>query len=212
MEGILGKKVGMTQIFTDDGKLVPVSVVEAGPVYVTQIKTVESDGYNAIQVGFMDKKESKFNKPARGHFAKSGVSTKRYLREFRVESVEGYEIGQEITCSFFADDEVKLVDVVGTSKGKGTQGPVRRWNQSRGPETHGSKYHRGPGSIGAASYPARVIKGMKMAGRMGNERTTIQNLELVRVDVERNLLLVKGAIPGPKGGLVIVQKAVKAAD
>ncbi len=212
MKGILGKKVGMTQIFTEDGKLVPVSVIEAGPVYVTQIKTIESDGYNAIQVGFDDKKETKLNKPTRGHFAKSGVSTKRYLREFRVDTVEGYEVGQEITCAFFADDEVKLVDVVGTSKGKGTQGPVKRWNQSRGPETHGSKYHRGPGSIGAASYPARVIKGMKMAGHMGHERTTIQNLELVRVDAERNLLLVKGAIPGPKGGLVIVQKACKAAN
>lgn len=208
MKGILGRKVGMTQIFADNGNFIPVSVIEAGPMFVTQIKTVETDGYTAIQVGFEPKKESRTIKPERGHFAKSGVDAKRVVREFRLDSVEGYELGQEIDCSIF--EAGTLIDVAGTSKGKGTQGPIRRWNQSRGPETHGSKYHRGGGSIGAASYPARVIKGMHMAGRMGNERVTVQNLELVRVDAERNLLLVKGAIPGPKGGLVVVQEAVKA--
>jgi large subunit ribosomal protein L3 len=208
MKGILGRKIGMTQIFTENGQFVPVSVIEAGPVYVTQIKTVANDGYNAIQVGFEAKKESRTNKPEKGHFAKSGVAPKRVVKEFRVDSVDGYEVGQEVTCSMF--EGIELIDVIGTSKGKGTEGPIRRWNQSRGPETHGSKYHRGGGSLGAASYPARVLKGMHMAGRMGNERVTVQNLELVRVDAERNLLLVKGAIPGPKGGLVIVQEATKA--
>lgn len=208
MKGILGRKIGMTQIFDENGQFVPVSVVEAGPVFVTQIKTVANDGYNAIQVGFEPKKESRTNKPEKGHFAKANVEAKRVVREFRVESVEGFTLGQEVTAAMF--DGVKMIDVIGTSKGKGTEGPIARWNQSRGPETHGSKYHRGPGSIGANSYPARVLKGMRMAGRMGNERVTVQNLELVRVDAERNLLLVKGAIPGPKGGLVIVQEAVKA--
>lgn len=208
MKGILGRKIGMTQIFDENGQFVPVSVVEAGPVFVTQIKTVANDGYNAIQVGFEPKKESRTNKPEKGHFAKANVGPKRVVREFRVDSVEGYTVGQEVTASMF--EGVQMIDVIGTSKGKGTEGPISRWNQSRGPETHGSKYHRGGGSIGANSYPARVIKGMHMAGRMGNERTTVQNLELVRVDAERNLLLVKGAIPGPKGGLVIVQEAVKA--
>ncbi len=201
MKGMLGRKVGMTQVFNEDGKLMPVSVIEAGPVVVTQIKTVESDGYNAIQVGFEKRKENRTNKPLKGHFGKAGVEPKKVLREFRVDSVEGYEIGQEINCSVL--EEVAVVDVIGTSKGKGTAGTIKRWNQSRGPETHGSKYHRGPGSIGAASYPARVIKGMHMAGRMGHERVTIQNLDVVKVDAERNLILVKGAIPGPKGGLVV---------
>ncbi len=208
MRSILGRKIGMTQIFSENGQFVPVSVIEAGPVFITQIKTVANDGYNAIQVGFEPKKESRTNKPEKGHFAKSGVAPKRVVREVRVESVEGYTVGQEVSCSIF--EGIELIDVIGTSKGKGTEGPIRRWNQSRGPETHGSKYHRGGGSIGSASYPARVLKGMPMAGRMGNERVTVQNLELVRVDAERNLLLVKGAIPGPKGGLVIVQEAVKA--
>ncbi|PIE77326.1 MAG: 50S ribosomal protein L3 [Clostridiales bacterium] len=208
MKGMLGRKVGMTQVFNEDGKLMPVSVIEAGPVVVTQIKTVESDGYNAIQVGFEKRKENRTNKPLKGHFGKAGVEPKKVLREFRVDSVEGYEIGQEINCSVL--EEVAVVDVIGTSKGKGTAGTIKRWNQSRGPETHGSKYHRGPGSIGAASYPARVIKGMHMAGRMGHERVTIQNLDVVKVDAERNLILVKGAIPGPKGGLVVVREAIKA--
>ncbi len=208
MKGILGRKIGMTQIFNEEGKMVPVTVVEAGPVFVTQIKTVETDGYNAIQIAFDDQKEQRLNKPQKGHFAKSGVGAKKVVREFRVESVEGFELGQEIKADLFESGDI--VDAQGTSKGKGTQGPIRRWNQSRGPETHGSKYHRGPGSIGAASFPGRVIKGMKMAGRMGNETSTTQNLELVTVDVERNLLLIKGAVPGPKGGVVTITKAVKA--
>lgn len=208
MQNILGRKIGMTQIFTEDGLLLPVSVIEAKPMFVTQIKTVEKDGYNAVQVGFDEKKKSRTNKPALGHFKKSGVEPKKVLKEFKVDSVEGYELGQEINLSVL--EEGMTVDVVGTSKGKGTAGTIKRWNQSRGPETHGSKYHRGPGSIGAASYPARVIKGTHMAGRMGGERVTVQNLELVKVDVDRNLLLIKGAIPGPKGSLVVVKKAVKA--
>ncbi len=209
MKGMLGRKVGMTQMFNEEGKLMPVSVIKAGPLVVTQVKTVESDGYNAIQVGFDKKKENRTNKPQKGHFAKAGVDPQKVVKEFRVDDATAYEVGQEITCSILED--VKTVDVIGTSKGKGTAGTIKRWNQSRGPETHGSKYHRGPGSIGAASYPARVIKGMHMAGRMGNERVTIQNLDVVKVDVERNLILVKGAIPGPKGGLVVVRQAVKSA-
>jgi large subunit ribosomal protein L3 len=207
MVGMMGKKIGMTQIFDENGKVVPVTVVEAGPIYVTQIKTVETDGYNAIQVGFGDIKSKKVNKPLKGHYDKANVTPRKFLMEFRVEDVTAYEIGQEIKADRFASGE--MVDVTGTSKGKGTQGAIRRWNQSRGPETHGSKYHRGPGSIGAASYPARVIKGMKMAGRMGNETVTVQNLEIVKVDTERNLLLIKGAVPGPKGGFVSVKSSVK---
>ncbi len=207
MKSILGRKIGMTQIFTEEGHFVPVSVIETKPMLVTQIKTVESDGYNAIQVGFEDVKESKVNKPKKGHFDKNSLQPKRVLKEFRVDSVEGYEVGSEIGLELF--EEVALVDVIGTSKGKGTAGTIKRWNQSRGPEAHGSKYHRGPGSIGAASYPARVIKGMHMAGHLGHERVTVQNLKVVRVDKERNLMLIKGAIPGPKGGLVVVQKAIK---
>lgn len=208
MKGIIGKKIGMTQIFNEEGQMIPVTVVEAGPVYVTQVKTVETDGYNAIQVGFGDQKEHRVNKPLKGHYAKAGVSVKRHLQEFRVEDTAEFTVGQEIKADLF--EAGQLVDVIGTSKGKGTEGPIKRWNQSRGPETHGSKYHRGPGSIGAASYPARVLKGMHMAGRMGNEQVTVQNLEVVQVDVERNLLLIKGAVPGPKGGAVTVQAAVKA--
>jgi large subunit ribosomal protein L3 len=208
MESIIGTKIGMTSIFNEEGQMIPVTVVEAGPVYVTQVKTVEIDGYNAIQVGFADKKEHRVTKPLKGHFAKAGVTTKKYLQEFLVEDTSVFTAGQEIKVDLF--EAGQIVDVIGTSKGKGTEGPIKRWNQSRGPETHGSKYHRRPGSIGAASYPGRVLKGMHMAGRMGNERVTVQNLEVVRVDTDRNLLLIKGAIPGPKGGRVTVQAAVKA--
>ncbi|MDO4772408.1 MAG: 50S ribosomal protein L3 [Bacillota bacterium] len=208
MQNILGRKVGMTQIFAEDGSLLPVSVIQAEPMYVSQIKTVETDGYNAIQVAFEDRKEQRANKPSKGHLKKAGLGAKRVLKEFRLDSVEGYELGQEIKLDVL--EAGMLVDVTGTSKGKGTAGTIKKWNQSRGPEAHGSKYHRGPGSIGAASYPARVIKGTHMAGRMGGEQVTTQNLELIRVDAERKLLLVKGAIPGPKGGLVVVKKAVKA--
>ncbi|MCT4594491.1 MAG: 50S ribosomal protein L3 [Anaeromicrobium sp.] len=208
MKQILGRKLGMTQIFTEEGIVIPVTVVEAGPVHVTQVKTVETDGYNAIQIGFEDKKEKQVIKPEKGHFEKAGVAAKKVVREVRIDDVTGYEIGQEIKADIF--EAGAKIDVVGTSKGKGTQGPIKRHNQSRGPMSHGSKYHRGPGSLGASSYPSRVFKGMKMAGRMGNERVTVQNLEVAKVDVERNLILVKGAIPGPKGGVVTIKESVKA--
>jgi large subunit ribosomal protein L3 len=204
---ILGKKIGMTQVFNEDGVVTPVTVVEAGPVVVTQIKTVETDGYNAIQVGFSDQKAHRVNKPLKGHFEKAGVSPKRLLAEFRVDNPAEYALGQEIKADVL--EAGMMVDVTGTSKGKGTAGTIKRHNQSRGPETHGSKYHRGPGSLGAASYPARVIKGMNMAGHMGHETVTVQNLEIVRVDAERNVVLVKGAVPGPRGGFVAFKKTVK---
>lgn len=207
MLGLLGKKIGMTQVFDATGNFIPVTVVEATPMKVVQIKTVETDGYNAIQVGYQDIPERKLNKPEKGHFAKAGVEAKRFLREFRIENVSEFTVGQEITLGMFNDGD--MLDVQGTSKGKGMMGPIARWNQSRGPETHGSKYHRGGGSIGANSTPARVIKGMPMAGHVGHETKTVQNLQLIKVDVERNLLLIKGAVPGPKGGLVTVQRAVK---
>ncbi|MCT4565523.1 MAG: 50S ribosomal protein L3 [Maledivibacter sp.] len=207
MKGLIGKKVGMTQIFTEEGVVIPVTVVEAGPNLVTQIKTMENDGYTSIQVGFEDKKSSRVNKPVKGHFEKAGVTPKRIVKEFIVEDASAYSLGQEIKADIF--EEGMKVDISGTSKGKGTQGTIKRHNQSRGPETHGSKYHRGPGSLGASSYPARVFKGMNMAGRMGNEKVTVQNLEVVRVDADRNLLLIKGAVPGPRGGIVTINQAVK---
>ncbi len=205
---ILGKKIGMTQVFDEDGVVTPVTVLEAGPMYVTQIKTNETDGYNAIQVGFLDQKAHRVNKPLTGHFEKAGVSVKKVLREIPVENPENYTLGQEIKADVV--EAGMMVDVTGISKGKGTAGTIKRYNHGRGPETHGSKYHRAAGSLGAASYPARVIKGMKMAGRMGHERVTIQNLEVVRVDAERNLILIKGAVPGPRGGVVSLKKTVKA--
>ncbi len=207
MKGILGKKLGMTQIFTETGVIVPVTVVEAGPMVVTQLKTVENDGYEAVQVGFGEIREKLLNKPQKGHFAKAGVGLKRFVREFRTENASNFAPAQEINVSIFAEGE--KVDVTGTSKGKGFQGPIKRHNQHRGPMSHGSRYHRGPGSMGAASDPSRVYKGKKLAGHMGAERVTIQNLEIVKVDVENNLLLIKGAIPGPKKGLVVVKKAIK---
>ncbi len=204
---ILGKKIGMTQVFNEDGVVTPVTVVEAGPVVVTQIKTVETDGYNAIQVGFADQKAQRVNKPQKGHFEKAGVTPKRLLAEIRVDNPAEYTLGQEIKADVL--EAGMMVDITGTSKGKGTAGTIKRHNQSRGPETHGSKYHRGPGSLGAASYPARVLKGMNMAGHMGHEQVTVQNLEIVRVDAERNIVLVKGAVPGPRGGFVSFKKTVK---
>ena len=197
----------MTQIFNEDGDIIPVTVVEAGPAKVIQKKTVESDGYNAIQVGFQDVKERRVNKPLKGHFDKAGVEYKRHLKEFTVDNIDEFEVGDEIKVDIFeAGDKV---DVTGISKGKGTQGPIKRHNFSRGPESHGSKYHRGGGARAAAAYPGRVFKGSKGAGRMGNERVTVQNLEVVRVDADRNLLLIKGAVPGPKGGLLIIKETVK---
>ena len=207
MKGILGKKLGMTQIFTEAGNVVPVTVVEAGPVVVTQIKTTEKEGYNAVQVGFVDAKEKSLNKPQKGHLAAANV-LKKHLKEFRMDSVEEFSVGQEIKADIFAAGEV--IDVTGTSKGKGFQGPIKRHGQSRGPESHGSSYHRRPGSMGAGSFPGRVFKNKKLAGHMGSVTVTVQNLEVVRVDAEKNLILVKGAIPGAKGSIVTIKEAVKA--
>ena len=206
MKGILGKKLGMTQIFTEEGIVVPVTVVEAGPVVVTQIKTTENDGYTAIQVGFQDAKEKSLNKPQKGHLAAANV-LKKHLKEFRVDAVEEFTVGQEIKADLFAAGE--KIDVTGTSKGKGFQGPIKRHGQSRGPESHGSRYHRRPGSMGACSYPGRVFKNKKLAGHMGSVKVTVQNLEVVRVDADKNLILVKGAIPGPKGSMATIKEAVK---
>ena len=206
MKGLLGKKVGMTQIFTEQGEVIPVTVVEAGPVVVTQIKTTEKDGYTAIQVGFEDAKEKALNKPQKGHLAAANV-LKKHLKEFRVDAVEEFTVGQEIKADLFAAGE--KIDVTGTSKGKGFQGPIKRHGQSRGPESHGSRYHRRPGSMGACSFPGRVFKNKKLAGHMGSVKVTVQNLEVVRVDADKNLILVKGAIPGPKGSMVTIKEAVK---
>ena len=206
MKGILGKKLGMTQIFTEEGIVVPVTVVEAGPNVVTQVKTVEKDGYNAIQVGFEDAKEKSLNKPQKGHLAAANV-LKKHLKEFRVDAVEEFTVGQEIKADLFAAGE--KIDVTGTSKGKGFQGPIKRHGHSRGPESHGSRYHRRPGSMGACSFPGRVFKNKKLAGHMGSVKVTVQNLEVVRVDADKNLILVKGAIPGPKGSMVTIKEAVK---
>ena len=206
MKGILGKKLGMTQIFTEEGIVVPVTVVEAGPNVVTQVKTVEKDGYNAIQVGFEDAKEKSLNKPQKGHLAAANV-LKKHLKEFRVDAVEEFTVGQEIKADLFAAGE--KIDVTGTSKGKGFQGPIKRHGQSRGPESHGSRYHRRPGPMGACSFPGRVFKNKKLAGHMGSVKVTVQNLEVVRVDADKNLILVKGAIPGPKGSMVTIKEAVK---
>ena len=207
MKGILGKKIGMTQIFTEHGEVIPVTVVEAGPVVVTQIKTTENDGYTAIQVGFQDAKEKSLNKPQKGHLAAANT-LKKHLKEFRVDSVEEYTVGQEIKADLFAAGE--LIDVTGISKGKGFQGPIKRHGQSRGPETHGYRYHRRPGSMGACSYTGRVFKNKKLAGHMGSVKVTVQNLEVVRVDADKNFILVKGAIPGAKGSVVTIKEAVKA--
>ncbi len=207
MKNILGKKVGMTQVFTEEGLLVPVTVVEAGPMVVTQIKTKATDGYEAIQVGYMDKKEKKLTKALKGHFDKVEVGYKKVLREYRVEDASAFEPGQEIKVDVFEKDE--RVDVTGTSKGKGTQGAIKRWNFSRGPEKHGSKLHRTQGARAAGTYPGRVFKGTKQMGKMGNERVTVQNLTVVSVDPEKNLILIRGAIPGPKGSLVSIKESVK---
>ena len=207
-KAILGRKIGMTQVFAENGLVIPVTVVEAGPCVVVQKKTNEKDGYEAIQVGFGDVKPKHTTKPIMGHFEKAGLTIKKVLREFRFEDVSTYEVGSEIKADIFAAGD--KVDVSGISKGKGYQGPIRRHGQSRGPMSHGSKYHRGVGSMGAATSPGRVFKGKKMAGHMGNENVTVQNLEIVRADAEKNLILVKGALPGPKGSLVCIKESVKA--
>lgn len=206
MKDILGKKIGMTQIFTEEGNVIPVTVIEAGPLKIIQKKTQERDGYNAIQVGFEDRKENRMNKPLKGHFDKSEVEYKRYIKELLVEDSNEFDVGQEIKADIFQEGD--KVDISGISKGKGTQGVIKRYNHSRGPETHGSRHHRTPGARAAASDPGKVFKGSKGAGRMGNEKVTVQNLEIVRVDVDRNLLLVKGAVPGPKGGLLTLKETV----
>lgn len=207
MKAILGKKIGMTQLFLEDGRVVPVTVVEAGPMFVTQVKTEETDGYNAIQVGFIDKKEKKMTQPLKGHFDKVNVGYKKYLREIRQDGAPAYNAGDEIKVDIFAAED--RIDVIGTSKGKGTQGPIKRWNYGRGPETHGSKSHRVGGARSAGTYPGKVLKGRKGSGKMGHERVTVQNLTIVRVDADKNLILIKGAIPGPKGGLVTIKGTVK---
>lgn len=209
-KGILATKVGMTQIFDENGVLTPVTVLQAGPCVVTQIKTVENDGYSAVQVGYVDKREKLISKPIKGHFDKAGVSYKRYVREFRLENAEQYSVKDEIKAEIFAAGD--KIDATAISKGKGFQGAIKRHGQSRGPMAHGSKFHRHAGSNGAASDPSKVFKGKKMPGQMGNKKVTIQNLEIVRVDAETNLILVKGAIPGPKKSLVTIKETVKAAN
>ncbi len=206
-KAILGKKIGMTQVFAEDGTVTPVTVVEAGPCTVVRKKTNERDGYEAVCVGFDDIRESLANKPKMGEFKKAETSPKRYVREFKFENTSEYEVGQDIKADIF--DEGDFVDVSGISIGHGFTGPIRRWNQHRGPMTHGSKYHRGPGSMGAASSPSRVMKGKHLGGHWGNEKVTVQNLQVVRVDTERNMLLIKGSIPGRRGALVTVRQAVK---
>ena len=207
MKSILGKKVGMTQIFTEEGNVIPVTVIEAGPISVVQKKEYDKDRYNAIQIGYGEAKEKKINKPLKGHFEKANVSYKKVLKEIRVSDVDAYEIGQEIKADIFAAGD--KIDVTGISKGKGFQGSIKRHNQSRGPMSHGSKYHRGVGALAAAAYPGRVFKGRKLPGQMGNEKITVQNLEVVKVDAENNYILVKGAVPGPKGGLITIKESVK---
>lgn len=223
-KAILATKVGMTQIFNENGVLTPVTVLQAGPCVVTQVKTVENDGYSAVQVGFVDKKEKivnvdkngkkeirnrhGVNKAEKGHFDKAGVSYKRYVRELKLDNASDYSVADEIKADIFADGD--KIDVSAISKGKGFQGVIKRYGQARGPMAHGSKFHRHAGSSGAASSPSKVFKGKKMAGQMGNKMITVQNLEIVKVDAENNLLLVKGAVPGPKKSLVTIKETVKA--
>ena len=207
-KAILATKVGMTQIFNEDGVLTPVTVLQAGPCVVTQVKTVENDGYDAVQVGYVDKREKLVTKPVKGHFDKAGVSYKRYLREFRFENASEYSVKDEIKADIFAAGD--KIDATAVSKGKGFQGAIKRHGQHRGPMAHGSKFHRHAGSNGSASDPSKVFKGKKMPGQMGNKKSTVQNLEVVRVDAENNLILVKGSVPGPKKCLVTIKETVKA--
>lgn len=206
-KGILGRKLGMTQIFTAEGLAVPVTLIEAGPCTVVQKKTAGRDGYNAIQLGLGGRREKLVNKPARGHLAKAGLKGVRYLREVRTKDADQYQVGEEIKCDVFEPGQ--LVDVTGTTKGRGFSGVIKRHGFARGPMSHGSKYHRGPGSLGSMA-PARVFKGRPLPGQYGSERVTTQNLEIVKVDAERNLLAIKGAVPGPRGGLLLIREARKA--
>ncbi len=207
-KAIIAKKIGMTQVFADNGLLIPVTVLEAGPCVVVQKKTVDNDGYDAIQVGFGEVKAKKLNKPMKGQFDKAGVEAKKVLKEFRLDDTSAYEVGSEIKADVFAAGD--KVDVTGTSKGKGYQGPIKRHGQSRGPMAHGSKFHRAVGSLSSATTPGKVKKGKKMAGQMGSVRVTVQNLEIVKADAEKNLLLIKGAVPGNKGTVVVIKDSVKA--
>ena len=207
-KAILGKKLGMTQIFNENGKVIPVTVIEAGPCVVVQKKTVEKDGYEAVQVGFSDIREKLVNKPMKGHFEKAGVTLKRFIREFKLENASEYKEGQEIKADVFAAGD--KVDISGVSKGKGFQGTIKRWNAQRGPMSHGSKFHRAPGSMGACSDPSRTFKNMKMAGHMGNRNITVLNLEVAKVIPEKNIILIKGGVPGPNKGLVTIRNTVKA--
>ena len=208
MKTLIGKKVGMTQIFDEKGKVIPVTVIEAGPCVVSQVKSVETDGYNAIQLGFEDVKESKLNKPRRGRFEKLNIAPKKHLREFRLDSVEGITVGTELTVAEFAEGD--KLDIQGTSKGKGFQGVIKRHGQHRGPMGHGSMYHRRPGSMGPTSTPGRVFKGKKLPGHMGKVTVTIQNLDVIKVDTDKNVVLVKGSVPGPKGAILKLKTSVKA--
>ena len=202
---ILGRKIGMTQVWDEDDNVVPVTVIQAGPCSVSQVKSEATDGYNAVQIGFGDIKAKNVNKPMTGHFAKAGVEPVRHLREVRVDNADEHKVGDVVTVADF--EGVTKVDVIGTSKGKGFQGRIKRWGQRRGPMTHGSHFHRHPGSIGQCAYPARVLKGVKMAGHMGDERVTVKNLTVVRIDAEQNLMLIKGAVPGGKNALVAIRMA-----
>ena len=209
-KAILATKIGMTQIFGENGVFIPVTVLQAGPCAVTQVKTAETDGYNAVQVGFGEIRDVLVNKPRKGHFAKAGVANRRFLKEFRFDNAADYKVGQEIKVDIFAEGD--RVDATGTTKGKGFQGAIKRHGLSRGPIGHGSKYQRHAGSNGPATTPGRVFKGKHMPGQMGHVRATVQNLEVVKVDVEKNLLLIKGAVPGPKKALVMIKETVKSAN
>lgn len=207
-KAILGKKLGMTQLFDEEAKLVPVTVIEAGPCRVIQKKTADNDGYDAVQIGFGEKKEKHTSKPMQGHFKKAGTAYMKYLREFKLDGAADMNVGDEIKADVFAIGD--KVDVTGISKGKGYAGTVKRWGTHRGPMTHGSGYHRGPGSMGACSTPSRVMKGKKLAGHLGVEKVTVQNLDIIKLDAEKNIIAIRGSIPGPKGGLVIIKNSVKA--
>ena len=210
MKGIIGKKIGMTQIFDEKGNVIPVTVIEAAGNIVAQVKTTETDGYNAIQLGYGEVKANRINKPEAGHFAKAKIENRKHLREFRTDDVANYKVGDEVKVDIFAAGE--KVDVQGTSKGKGFQGVIKRHGQHRGPMGHGSMYHRRPGSMGSTSTPGRVFKGKKLPGHMGRVTVTIQNLDVVRVDMDKNVILVKGSVPGAKGAILKVKSAVKASN
>ena len=207
-KGLIGKKIGMTQIFDEKGNVIPVTVIEAGPCVVAQVKTEDNDGYNAIQLGFGDVKDKHITKPEKGHFAKAKLANKKHLREFRLDSVEGIKVGDELKADVFAAGD--KIDVQGTSKGKGFQGVIKRHGQHRGPMGHGSMYHRRPGSMGPCATPGRVFKGKKLPGHMGSVTVTIQNLDVVAVDMDKNVILVKGSVPGAKGAILKIKSAVKA--